>query len=165
MVKRGCGYKTKLIKEAWGYEFKTHQVLVTCMNCQWVLKILVKRGCGNNTHYSSGTCIYYTIHLCTQKDIYIYIYFFLRKERYFNSTPPTTPPPHHPHTHTHTQKKKKRKYVKWASHGLTLSPSSIIMDSTYLALFPKLNNSSIFFFVSIFQNYLYMSSVCKQNLI
>ena len=158
MVKRGCGYKTKLIKEAWGYEFKTHQVLVTCMNCQWVLKILVKRGCGNNTHYSSGTCIYYTIHLCTQKDIYIYIFFFfLRKERYFNSTPPPTPPP--PHTHTHTKKKKKRKYVKWASHGLTLSPSSIIMDSTYLALFPKLNNSSIFFFLFLFSKIIYICQV------
>ena len=134
MVKRGCGYKTKLIKEAWGYEFKTHQVLVTCMNCQWVLKILVKRGCGNNTHYSSGTCIYYTIHLCTQKDILI---------------APHQPPPPHPTT----QKKKKKKnwkYVKWASHRLTLSPSSIIMDSTYLALFPKLNNSSIFFFCFYF---------------
>ena len=127
LVKRGCGYKTKLIKEAWGYEFKTHQVLVTCMNCQWVLKILVKRGCGNNTHYSSGTCIYYTIHLCTLKVILI------------------APP-----------------YIKWSSHRLTLSASSIVMDSTYLALFPKLNNSSIFF--SIFQNYLYISSVCKQNL-
>ena len=124
LVKRGCGYKTKLIKEAWGYEFKTHQVLVTCMNCQWVLKILVKRGCGNNTHYSSGTCIYYTNHLCTRKIILIA-----------------------PHPQ------------KWASHRLTLSPGSIIMDSTYLALFPKLNNSSIFFFLFLFSKIIYICQV------